>query len=161
MTQDNNVIELTDVTKVYRMGQFEVNALAGVSLTIQRGEMTAIMGPSGSGKSTIMNIIGCIDVPTSGRYVLDGEDVGTLNDDRLAWRQRGIEREIREEEGDEPPDGCELHADQRPARGGTHNASICGGDRRPASLELEHEPVRHDFGARVPLDQRSECPIDR
>ena len=83
MTQDNNVIELTDVTKVYRMGQFEVNALAGVSLTIQRGEMTAIMGPSGSGKSTIMNIIGCLDVPTSGHYVLDGEDVGTLNDDRL------------------------------------------------------------------------------
>ena len=79
-----NVIELHDVTKVYRMGDIEVNALAGVSLTIRRGEMTAIMGPSGSGKSTIMNIIGCLDVPTSGRYLLDGEDIGELNDDRLA-----------------------------------------------------------------------------
>ena len=79
-----NVIELHDVTKVYRMGDIEVNALAGVSLTIRRGEMTAIMGPSGSGKSTIMNIIGCLDVPTAGRYLLDGEDIGELNDDRLA-----------------------------------------------------------------------------
>ena len=80
----DNVIELHDVTKVYRMGDIEVNALAGVSLTIRRGEMTAIMGPSGSGKSTIMNIIGCLDVPTSGNYLLDGEDIGELNDDRLA-----------------------------------------------------------------------------
>ena len=80
----DNVIELQDVTKVYRMGEIEVNALAGVSLTIRRGELTAIMGPSGSGKSTIMNIIGCLDVPTSGRYILDGEDVGKLSDDRLA-----------------------------------------------------------------------------
>ena len=80
----DNVIELHDVTKVYRMGEIEVNALAGVSLTIRRGELTAIMGPSGSGKSTMMNIIGCLDVPTSGKYVLDGEDVGKLSDDRLA-----------------------------------------------------------------------------
>ena len=85
MIDDNdNVIELEEVTKVYRMGEIEVNALAGVSLTIRRGELTAIMGPSGSGKSTIMNIIGCLDVPTSGRYILDGEDVGKLSDDRLA-----------------------------------------------------------------------------
>ena len=85
MTESHdNVIELHDVTKVYRMGDIEVNALAGVSLTIGRGELTAIMGPSGSGKSTIMNIIGCLDVPTSGRYLLDSEDVGKLNDDRLA-----------------------------------------------------------------------------
>ena len=80
----DNVIELHDVTKVYRMGDIEVNALAGVSLTIRRGELTAIMGPSGSGKSTMMNIIGCLDVPTSGRYLLDGEDIGELGDDRLA-----------------------------------------------------------------------------
>lgn len=80
----DNVIELHDVTKVYRMGDIEVNALAGVSLTIRSGELTAIMGPSGSGKSTIMNIVGCLDVPTSGRYLLDGEDIGELNDDRLA-----------------------------------------------------------------------------
>ncbi len=80
----DNVIELHDVTKVYRMGEIEVNALAGVSLTIRRGELTAIMGPSGSGKSTMMNIIGCLDVPTSGQYLLGGEDVGELSDDRLA-----------------------------------------------------------------------------
>ena len=80
----DNVIELQDVTKVYRMGEIEVNALAGVSLTIRRGELTAIMGPSGSGKSTMMNIIGCLDVPSSGKYLLDGEDVGMLSDDRLA-----------------------------------------------------------------------------
>ena len=65
-------------------GTSRSTALAGVSLTIRRGEMTAIMGPSGSGKSTIMNIIGCLDVPTSGRYLLDGEDIGEMNDDRLA-----------------------------------------------------------------------------
>ena len=80
----DNVIELHDVTKVYRMGDIAVNALAGVNLTIRRGELTAIMGPSGSGKSTMMNIIGCLDVPTSGRYLLDGEDIGELGDDRLA-----------------------------------------------------------------------------
>ncbi len=79
-----NVIELHDVTKVHRMGDITVNALAGVSLTIRRGELTAVMGPSGSGKSTIMNIIGCLDAPTSGTYLLDGEDIGELNDDRLA-----------------------------------------------------------------------------
>ena len=85
MTENReNVIELHDVTKVYHMGEIEVNALAGVSLTIQRGELTAIMGPSGSGKSTMMNVIGCLDVPTSGEYLLDGEDVGKLSDDSLA-----------------------------------------------------------------------------
>ena len=79
-----NLVELQEVTKVYRMGDIEVNAMAGVSLTIQRGEFTAIMGASGSGKSTMMNILGCMDVPTSGHYFLDGEDVGRLSDDRLA-----------------------------------------------------------------------------
>ena len=78
------MIELENVTKAYRMGNLEVGALQGVSLSIQRGEMAAIMGPSGSGKSTLMNIVGCLDVPTSGRYVLEGEEVGLLDDDRLA-----------------------------------------------------------------------------
>ena len=78
------MIELDDVTKIYRMGEVEVGALQGVSLRIERGEMAAIMGPSGSGKSTMMNIIGCLDVPTSGQYHLDGQDVARLGDDRLA-----------------------------------------------------------------------------
>ena len=79
-----SMIELDNVTKMYRMGRVEVPALQGVSLSIGQGEMVAIMGPSGSGKSTLMNLIGCLDVPTSGSYVLEGEDVGSLSDDRLA-----------------------------------------------------------------------------
>ncbi len=78
------MIDLENVSKVYRMGKVEVPALRGASLSIQQGEMVAIIGPSGSGKSTVMNIMGCLDVPTSGRYLLEGEDVGRLSDDRLA-----------------------------------------------------------------------------
>ncbi len=78
------MIELVDVTKVYRMGNVDVAALQGISLTVDEGEMVAIVGPSGSGKSTIMNIVGCLDVPTSGRYVLKGDDVGQLGEGRLA-----------------------------------------------------------------------------
>ena len=78
------MIELKDVAKIYRLGNIEVGALRGVSVSIQAGEMVAIMGASGSGKSTMMNILGCLDVPTSGQYFLEGEDVGRLGDDRLA-----------------------------------------------------------------------------
>ncbi|MGA2505319.1 MAG: ABC transporter ATP-binding protein [Anaerolineales bacterium] len=78
------VICAEDLTKVYQMGQVEVHALAGVSLSIDRGEVVAIMGPSGSGKSTLMNILGCLDLPSSGKYILDGEAVEELNDDQLA-----------------------------------------------------------------------------
>ncbi len=77
-------IELKDVTKIYRMGNIEVGALRDVSVSIEAGEMVAIMGASGSGKSTMMNILGCLDVPTSGEYLLEGENVGQLGDDRLA-----------------------------------------------------------------------------
>jgi putative ABC transport system ATP-binding protein len=78
------VIELENVAKIHKMGNIEVAALAGVTLSVADGEMVAIMGASGSGKSTMMNILGCLDVPTSGRYLLDGEDVGRLGDNRLA-----------------------------------------------------------------------------
>jgi putative ABC transport system ATP-binding protein len=78
------LIRLENVTKTYRMGKVEVQALRGVDLLVSEGEFVAIMGSSGSGKSTLMNIIGCLDVPTSGRYLLDGIDVAGLDDDHLA-----------------------------------------------------------------------------
>ena len=78
------VIEAADLKKIYQMGEVEVHALRGLSVRIERGEVVSVMGPSGSGKSTLMNIIGCLDRPTSGEYLLDGERVSDLNDDQLA-----------------------------------------------------------------------------
>lgn len=78
------VIEIKNLTKVYQMGDMEVRALRGVSLEVHKQELIAIMGPSGSGKSTMMNIIGCLDKPTGGKYVLEGVDVSTLDDNQLA-----------------------------------------------------------------------------
>jgi putative ABC transport system ATP-binding protein len=78
------VIKASDLKKIYKMGEVEVEALGGVSFTIERGEVVAIMGPSGSGKSTLMNTLGCLDRPSSGEYILDGESVASLNDDQLA-----------------------------------------------------------------------------
>ncbi len=78
------MIELENVTKVYQMGKVQVPALRGITLNIERGEMLAIIGASGSGKSTLMNIIGCLDKPTSGTYLLEGSDVNRLNDNKLA-----------------------------------------------------------------------------
>jgi putative ABC transport system ATP-binding protein len=85
-TQPNNdgLIKIREITKVYELGDVEVHALRGVDLSIEDGEFVSIMGPSGSGKSTLMNVIGCLDQPTSGNYWLDGIDVGQLDDDRLA-----------------------------------------------------------------------------
>ena len=78
------VVNARDVTKVYKMGEFDVHALRGVSLDIARSEVVSIMGPSGSGKSTLMNVLGCLDRPTEGEYLLDGEKVEGLNDDQLS-----------------------------------------------------------------------------
>lgn len=82
--EQNWVIEAYDLTKVYKMGEVEVHALRGLSMKVAQGEVVAIMGPSGSGKSTLMNIIGCLDHPTAGKYILDGEIVSDLRDDQLA-----------------------------------------------------------------------------
>jgi putative ABC transport system ATP-binding protein len=84
MNNAPNAIEVRDVTKVYKSGSLEVQALRGVSFTIARGEYVAIMGPSGSGKSTLMNVLGCLDRPTTGTYLLDGVDVSALDDNALA-----------------------------------------------------------------------------
>jgi putative ABC transport system ATP-binding protein len=78
------LIDIRDITKVYEMGEEKVHALSGVSLGVDRGEYVAIMGPSGSGKSTLMNLIGCLDTPTSGSYILNGREVARMTDDELA-----------------------------------------------------------------------------
>jgi putative ABC transport system ATP-binding protein len=83
-TTIDNVIEAIDLAKIYKMGEMEVQALRGVSFTIRRGEILSIMGPSGSGKSTLMNLLGCLDRPSRGEYILDGEKVAGMNDDQLA-----------------------------------------------------------------------------
>ncbi len=78
----DDVIRAVNLTKIYKMGVVEVHALREVSFTIPRGQVVAIMGPSGSGKSTLMNILGCLDHPTSGDYILDGEQVAGLTGDQ-------------------------------------------------------------------------------
>ena len=78
------LIQVQDVWKTYQVGDQQVHALRGLSMDVEKGEYTALMGPSGSGKSTLMNMLGCLDTPTSGKYHLAGEDVGTLDDDALA-----------------------------------------------------------------------------
>ncbi|MET7422373.1 ABC transporter ATP-binding protein [Dactylosporangium sp. NPDC005555] len=83
-TGPSPVLDVQHVRKIYGQGETEVQALRGVSLTVERGDYVAIMGSSGSGKSTLMNILGCLDIPTTGRYLLDGVDVSRLNDRQLA-----------------------------------------------------------------------------
>jgi putative ABC transport system ATP-binding protein len=80
----STLIEVRDLVKTYRLGEYQVQALRGVSVDISRGEFVAVMGPSGSGKSTLMNLLGCLDTPTGGTYRLDGEDVSRLSRDALA-----------------------------------------------------------------------------
>lgn len=84
MENREEIISIEDIRKTYEVGTQEVNALAGVNLKIWRNDYVAIMGPSGSGKSTLMNILGCLDTPTSGRYVLNGTDVSRMDEDELA-----------------------------------------------------------------------------
>ncbi len=84
MDQNNTVIQITDLIRVYQMGNTEVRALNGVTFDVKKNEYIAIMGPSGSGKSTLMNLIGCLDTPTSGSYILNGQDVSQLEDAELA-----------------------------------------------------------------------------
>ncbi len=84
MSENNTVVNAKDLTKVFTMGDVEVHALRGLSVEIKRGEVISIMGPSGSGKSTLMNILGCLDRPTSGEYCLDGESIAELKDEQLA-----------------------------------------------------------------------------
>lgn len=81
---DEKIINISKITKTYKLGKIKVNALAGIDLEIAHGEFVAIMGPSGSGKSTLMNIIGCLDIPTSGSYFLEGVDISKLGDNQLA-----------------------------------------------------------------------------
>src|SRR5216684_7199070 len=78
------VISVRDLTKTYQVGDIEVRALRGASLDVRRGEFVAVTGPSGSGKSTLMHIVGCLDRPTGGQYLLDGKDVSKLSKDELA-----------------------------------------------------------------------------
>ena len=81
---NNNLIQIENVTRVYKVGETEVHALQGVSYSIKKGGLVALMGPSGSGKSTLMNIIGCLDKPSSGKYLLEGEEVSTFDKNKLA-----------------------------------------------------------------------------
>ncbi len=81
---NDTIINTTDIVKIYKIGKVKINALRGINLEIKRGEFVAVMGPSGSGKSTLMNIIGCLDVPTSGKYYLNHMDISKLNDNQLA-----------------------------------------------------------------------------
>jgi len=92
MEPNENVIDIRGLTRVYGMEDALVYALAGVDLQVKRGEFVAIMGPSGSGKSTLMNILGCLDRPTSGDYILDGAAVATLDDDQPIGPQRSGHR---------------------------------------------------------------------
>lgn len=84
MTDNDIIIKIIDIKKIYIIGNVKVNALRGINLEIKKGEFVAVMGPSGSGKSTLMNIIGCLDIPTSGQYYLNNTDISKLNDNQLA-----------------------------------------------------------------------------
>ena len=81
---DKKIIEISKIVKKYKIGDVSINALRGINFEVRKGEFVSIMGPSGSGKSTLINIIGCLDIPTSGSYIIEGEDVSKLRDNQLA-----------------------------------------------------------------------------
>ena len=117
------VIELVDLWKTYVLGEVEVNALRGVSLTIERGEFVAVMGASGSGKSTLMNIVGCLDRPTRGRYLLEGQDVAGLAE---------------EETGGDPEPANRIRLSELQPAVANHRARKC----RTATVLFRVEPPR-------------------
>ena len=138
----NTVIQIVGMTKTYVLGDIEVHALRGVDLTIERGEFLAVMGASGSGKSTLMNMLGCLDRPTSGRYILEGEDVAQLNESELATirskrigfvfqRQKGSHMVLRRE----TPFSRVIVPDHRRLRPGT----------RPSRIFSPRHPTRQDW----------------
>ena len=114
----SDVIVVKNVVKTYELGDIAVHALQGVSLTIQRGDFVAIMGASGSGKSTLMNILGCLDLPTSGRYLLDAVDVRGMSEDELA--------DVRSALGVGPDEADRGEFLQRVAQGGTGDLKFGG-----------------------------------
>ena len=143
---DDQVIVTKDLTKVYTMGEVKVHALRGVSFNIRRGEVVSIMGPSGSGKSTVMNILGCLDRPTSGEYFLDGERVSELSDDELSIiRNRKVGLCV-----------SELHvaaAANRPCKCGAAVA-LCGSWERPERAGKSHSRIgRIGYKAPPPTDR--------
>src|ERR1700730_17740618 len=139
------VVDVRSLRKIYKMGAEDVAALAGVTLQIARAEFVAIMGPSGSGKSTFMNIIGCLDQPTSGTYLLEGDDVSRLSRDQLASVRSGklgfvfqgfnlLTRSSAIENVELPLTYAGVHADERRARAQRALEAVGLGNR------LNHKP---------------------
>jgi len=80
----DNIIEFENISKIYRVGEIEIPALKNINMSIEKGAHISLMGPSGSGKTTMLNLLGCLDTPTSGRYIMDGEEISSLEDDKLS-----------------------------------------------------------------------------